>query len=110
MEQEKRRARRFDLSLPVTLLEPIEQKPMAVAQTKDISSNGLMLELDEEMRAGSQVVMVVTLPREITQSGPVQLRCYGNVVRNTRAANNRVAIAVAIERYDFMRSAEGAAN
>lgn len=107
MHEEKRRARRFDLSLPVTMISSGAEKRPRVVQTKDISSSGIFLEFDEELRPGTKMEFVVTLPGEITQAGPVRLRCIGRVVRVDRGTPKRAGVAVSIERYEFLRLQNG---
>jgi len=106
MNEDKRRARRFDLDLPVQVLTVGEQKPFETVRTRDISSTGLFIEFDQRVQAGTKVELLVTLPREITQTGPVQIRCMGRVVRVERGERERTGIAVSIDRYDFTRVAE----
>ncbi len=105
MSEDKRRARRFDLHLPVTVTSIGEKEAAAAVRTKDISSSGLFIELDERVQPGTKVEMLVTLPREITQAGAVRLRCTGRVVRVDRQ-QERTGLAVTIERYEFLRNRE----
>lgn len=103
MLDEKRRARRFDLALPVTLVSVGEKDTGQTVRTKDISSSGIFLELDEKVQSGTKVEMVVCLPEEITQAGAVRLKCIGRIVRVDRA-DQRMGVAITIERYEFLRS------
>jgi hypothetical protein len=106
MNEDKRRARRFDLYLPVQVVAVGEQKPFETVRTRDISSTGLFIEFDQRVQAGTKVELLVTLPREITQAGPVQIHCMGRVVRVERGERERTGIAVSIDRYDFTRVPE----
>ncbi len=106
MMEEKRRARRFDLHLPVTLLAVGEKKARETVRTRDISSSGMFLELDANAVPGTRVELMVDLPQEITQAGTVRLSCTGRVVRVDKATQTRTGLAVKIERYQFMRIAE----
>ena len=101
MQDEKRRARRFELSLPVTVVAAGWKMPPMAVQTLDISSNGVLLEFSQDMSPGTTMEMEITLPAEITRAGPVRVRCLGHVVRVDRSA--RTGIAVTIERYEFLR-------
>ncbi len=111
MADERRRARRFDLTLPVTLLAVEEKADKQTVRTKDISSTGMFIEFDEDVQIGSKIELIVDLPQEITQAGTVRLSCTGRVVRIDRAKPARPGVAVSIERYQFMRltDASGAA-
>jgi len=104
---EKRRARRFELALPVTLMSAGEKESPLTVQSRDISSNGILLECDEELRLGTTLELMVTLPKEITQAAPVRLRCLGRVVRVDRKPQKRIGVAVTIDRYEFMRLQNG---
>lgn len=78
MADERRRARRFDLTLPVTLLAVEEKKAAENAvHTKDISSTGMFIELDEDVHIGSKIELIVDLPQEITQAGTVRAFLHG---------------------------------
>jgi len=97
--EEKRKARRFELALPVTLVAGAQEK--VPVQTRDISSSGMLLEFDAQLQPGSKVELEVTLPGEITQAGPVTVRCLGRVVRVDRGS--RTGVAVTISKYEFLR-------
>lgn len=77
----------------------------ATVKTKDISSSGVYLEFSTPMDVGSSLEFVLTLPREITNGQPVQVKCRGKIVRVDRAAmeGNAVGVAATIERYEFVR-------
>jgi hypothetical protein len=51
----------------------------------------------------------MTLPHELTQAGPVRVRCLGRVLRSSAEYSGDVGVAAAIERYEFMRNGENAA-
>lgn len=102
-DADKRRARRFELQLPVTVLAVGDKAATTPVRTKDISSTGMFLEFDENVEAGTKVEMVVDLPQEITHAGQVRLRCTGRVVRVDRTKASRTGVAVTIERYEFTR-------
>ena len=101
MHEEKRRARRFGLALPVTVSASDKKFVPREVQTRDISSSGIFLDFDQELAKGSSMEVEITLPAEITQAGPVRVRCLGHVVRVNRGA--RTGVAVTIERYEFVR-------
>jgi len=109
MADERRRARRFDLSLPVTLLAAEETTgDKQTVRTKDISSTGMFIEFDENVQIGTKIELIVDLPQEITQAGTVRLSCTGRVVRIDRTKPSRPGVAVSIERYQFMRLSDAA--
>ena len=103
MKQEKRRARRFELNLPVILMVADRNQSPQTIRTRDISSTSVLLQYDEEVHPGTAMELVVTMPEFMTQATPVRLRCRGRVVRVNRGHRNRMGVAVKIERYEFMR-------
>lgn len=104
---ERRTARRYDLSLPVIVRMPNE-KPTGGrnARTRDISTRGLYFVIDQNLEAGSELDITLTLPAEITQGTEVFVRASGKVVRveeRPRGDENGLGVAALIERYDIIR-------
>ena len=75
-------------------------------KTKDVSSGGVYFEVEQAPHAGSKLEFVITLPTEITMTGPVQIRCIGKVVRVDRSGGGQVGVAATIDRYEFLRMKE----
>jgi hypothetical protein len=106
---ERREARRFTMSLPMRVL-PREAKGRELdAHTRDVSYRGLYLLSDANFEVGGEIEFVITLPQQVTQSGDVNIRCLGEVVRIEPTENGRVGIAARIARYEFMPAAATAA-
>ncbi len=106
---ERREARRFTMSLPMRVL-PQEAKGRELdAHTRDVSYRGLYFLADANFEIGSEIEFVITLPQQVTQSGDVNIRCLGEVVRIEPTENGRVGIAAKIARYEFMPAAATAA-
>lgn len=106
---ERRAARRFEMRLPVVIRAAAGGQPAeARTETIDVSSRGLYFAVDKEFAPGSPVEVVLTLPKEITMTGPVQVRCQGRVVRLEERENmqRRVGVAAVIDRYEFLRVEE----
>jgi hypothetical protein len=82
----------------------------AKTESKDVSSRGVYFVLPKELRSGSPVEIILTLPHEITLAGPVRVRCLGRVRRADTAAEGKGATGVVaeIERYEFLRGGEQA--
>src|ERR1700694_1660342 len=79
---ERRTARRYDLSLPVIIRVPTERvAEMQKGKTRDISTRGVYFVLDQDLEAGSELDITLTLPAEITQGSEVFVRALGKVVR-----------------------------
>jgi len=99
---ERRSSRRFTMSLPLTVrsdgpVGTVERQ----AETRDISFRGLYFLSESGYEAGNQIEFVLTLPKEITMAGDVNIRCFGQVVR-VEPHENKNGIAARIERYEFL--------
>src|SRR5260370_7488891 len=89
---ERREARRFTMSLPMRVL-PREAKGRELdAHTRDVSYRGLYFLVDAKFEIGSEIEFVITLPQQVTQSGNVNIRCLGQVVRIEPTDTARVRI------------------
>ncbi len=106
---ERREARRFTMSLPMRVLPGGAQRRELNAHTRDVSYRGLYFLADAGPEVGSEIDFVITLPQQVTQSGDVNIRCQGKIVRVEPTENGRVGIAAKIERYEFMPAAANAA-
>lgn len=108
--KERRSSRRFLMRLPVTVRWTDESVVGEVTtETREVSSRGLYFHLPKGLMSGSPVEIVMTLPHELTQAGPVRVRCLGRVLRSSPEHSGNVGVAAAIERYEFLRSSEPAA-
>jgi hypothetical protein len=62
--------------------------------------------VEQDVQAGSEVDITLTLPSEITHGTDVFVRAAGKVVRvdpRSEARNMRLGVAAVIERYDIVR-------
>lgn len=104
-KRERRTARRFRMKLPISLTWTSGKSRGEVrGETSEVSSRGVHFFADSDMPSGTPVEFQMTLPHEVTMAGPVRVRCLGRVVRTEPRDENRVGVAVAIERYEFLRS------
>ena len=110
---ERRTARRYDLSLPVIIRLAAERVPESQkGKTRDISTRGVYFVMDQDLEAGSELDMTLTLPAEVTHGSEVFVRAMGKVVRverRTEDGNTRMGVAAVIERYDIIRGENGRA-
>jgi len=110
---ERRTARRYDLSLPVIIRIPTERfVDTQKGKTRDISTRGLYFVLEQDLEAGSELDITLTLPAEITQGSEVFVRALGKVVRVEKRLEDgtaRLGVAAVIERYDIIRGENGKA-
>jgi hypothetical protein len=58
---------------------------------------------------GSEIEFVLTLPKLPAQTGEVDIRCRGQVVRVEPASNGHSGVAARIERYEFLPGTSSAA-
>jgi hypothetical protein len=104
---ERRTARRYDLSLPVMIRISAERvKNIQQGKTRDISTRGLYFVIDQDLEAGSELDITLTLPAEITHGTEVLVRALGKVVRvenRMEDSSTRMGVAAVIERYDIIR-------
>lgn len=105
---ERREARRFTMTLPLRVLPRDAQQAEFAAQTRDVSYRGLYFLAEANFRVGSEIEFVITLPQTVTQSGDVNIRCRGQIVRVESTANGRNGIAAKIDRYEFLPTASAA--
>jgi hypothetical protein len=109
---ERRNARRYDLSLPVMIKNAAEMKKLQSGETRDISTRGLYFLIEQDLQAGSELDITLTLPSEVTHGSEVFVRAAGKVVRvepRPEEGNMRIGVAAVIERYDIVRG-ENAPN
>jgi hypothetical protein len=104
---ERRTARRYDLSLPIIIRIPTERElDTQQGKTRDVSTRGLYFVVEQNLEAGSELDITLTLPAEITHGTEVFVRALGKVVRVERRmedGNTRMGVAAVIERYDIIR-------
>ena len=105
---ERRTARRYDLSLPVLVRVPVDKETSSrKGKTRDISTRGLYFTVEEDLNAGAELDITLTLPAEVTRGSEVFIRAMGKVVRVDKKPENgasRVGVAAVIERYEIVRT------
>jgi c-di-GMP-binding flagellar brake protein YcgR len=108
---ERRTARRYDLTLPISVRFAAERiVARREGTTRDISTRGLFFVIDKEVEAGSDLDIMLTLPAEIVNGSDVFVRAQGKVVRveqRLEEGESRLGIAAVIERYDIIRGGNG---
>lgn len=101
---ERREAHRYTMTLPLRILPREAKDPELVAQTRDVSYRGLYFLSDARFEVGSEIEFVISLPKQITQSTEVLIRCHGLIVR-VEEHDGRIGMAAKIERYEFLPAA-----
>ena len=104
---ERRTTRRYDLSFPILIRVPAEKgEDSQHGKTRDISTRGLYFVIDQNLEAGSELDLTLTLPPEVTRGSEVFVRALGRVLRveqRIEDGNARMGVAAVIERYDILR-------
>jgi len=100
-QPDKRSTRRFSLDLPISVRFLDNDKLELAGHTRDVSSRGVFMYLDTEVKVGDPIEFVMTLPPEITLSNPIRVRCTGRIVRVDKLAQEQ-GVAAAIDKYDFV--------
>lgn len=103
-ETERRRARRYAIALPVRVLPHNPEGSTLAAETRDISFRGLYFKAEASFQIGSEIEFILTLPRQVTLTADVQIRCHGQIVR-VEEDERRQGVAARIDRYDFLPTA-----
>ena len=99
---EQRRAKRFELSLPVELVRAGSERVSKEGQTRNMSSAGvLFFTSPEEVDVGQPIEYLITF--HPGTKGETRLRCVGKVVRIEQSETSEVGIAATLERYEFVR-------
>ena len=94
-------APRFPLQLPVSVKA---QGGAYAAETQNISANGVLFAMDNDVPVGSAVDFTILLPGDVMGSlKNVQIDCRGRVVRSFEHRGRR-GVGVVIDEYHFERS------
>src|ERR1043166_10136642 len=88
-QPEKRTTRRFSLDLPISVKFLANGKRELAGHTRDVSSRGVFMYLDSEIRVGAPIEFVMTLPPEITLSDSIRVRCTGQVLRVDKSGHEQ---------------------
>jgi c-di-GMP-binding flagellar brake protein YcgR len=106
---ERRVARRFTMSLPLRVLPREPRNAELRAQTRDVSYQGLYFLAEESFEVGNEIEFVITLPQQVAQTGDVDIRCRGQIVRVESVPGGGTGVAAKIDRYEFMPATASAA-
>ena len=102
---EQRRTPRFDLHLPLRVTRTCAGHMAQDAQTRNISSGGVLFSSEADVPLGGAIEYIVTLAH--LDGTHVDLRCFGKVVRMEKAAAQpqppEFLIAATLDRYQFVR-------
>ncbi|MCC7174021.1 MAG: PilZ domain-containing protein [Bryobacterales bacterium] len=104
---EHRKAKRFDLKLPVEVVRKSFQPVSSIGETKNLSASGVLFYAPLQAELGDPIEYIITFPTHSIDGGTVNLRCLGKVVRvepnGSGEGGGRVLVAATLERYEFLR-------
>jgi hypothetical protein len=105
--KERRRSERFNLELPLTVrwMEGSKQRE-AHTVSHDMSTGGVYFFLPIVIPEGTAVEIEMTVPTEITRDAPRGVLCRGRIRRCELKAGEKVGMATAIEKYEFLAETE----
>jgi hypothetical protein len=104
---DKRRTRRFQLELPLSITRAGAEHVTVPGFTKNISSSGVLFTSGASPDLGGPIEYVITLNHDGSQK--VNLRCVGKVLRSERTSGEGRRgwqVAATLERYEFIRDRE----
>lgn len=96
---ENRKNQRFELRLPFEVIRSGHRFSFVQGQTLNMSSNGVLFELDQPLAVGEIIEYMITLPTGQNPDEDVRLRCMGKVVRS-----HGNFVGATMERYEFVRT------
>lgn len=98
-ERDNRKAQRYDLRLPLQLVEVCHVETNCQGETRNLSSKGVLFQSNAKFRVGEPVEYLIELLPPRASGVQTQLLCVGRVVRLTRDSE----VAVTLDRYEFLR-------
>ena len=103
--RDRRKARRYELPLAVTIEAFVENKPSSrTGKTLDISTRGVYLILDNDLEVGMKLGLTIRLLKRPTDGTQVFILAIGTVVRVEKRREDgvqNVRVAAAIRRYEY---------
>lgn len=97
----RRRHKRHNTAIPAVVRQG---EHSIAATTRDISLGGLFLFTDAAFRQGTDIEVVLLLPKEIGLPESGMVCCHGKIVRTERASG-QFGVAAEIERFQVMPQA-----
>jgi len=94
---EQRKNQRYDLRLPCEIQRTA--KPPLLAETRNMSSAGVLFTAPGHVSVGETIEYFVTFPKPAHSPVEIRLRCVGKILRT----QERSSFAASLERYEFLR-------
>lgn len=95
---EQRKTQRFEMELPVKIVQPKTHAGVS-GHTRNISSSGVLFTSPAPVQIGEVIEYVIGLPALSGSAALVELHCTGVVVRTTMGSG----FAATLERHKFIR-------
>ena len=97
---ERRSSPRVSVRTPVTIKTGNGTKQSGL--TRDLSNNGVFFYSDSEIAEGTQLEMVLILPKELTAGEKKWVCCQASIVRVQAGDGKSVGLAASIDRMDVL--------
>jgi hypothetical protein len=91
--------------MPVSIRSEQTQS-QAYGFTQNLSARGALLYTSLQIAAGEKVEIGLVMPSEITLSEPMRVLCRGTVLRVFPAAQQKFAVAIRLENYEYLPEAK----
>jgi hypothetical protein len=101
----ERRFRRFSVNVPC-YVKPSKTRhgskaTVIPAETTDISRGGLCLVANADWKIGTEFECVLHLPVEPSPKKPIEIQCYGRIVRVVHRAQGGIEVGATIDRFSY---------
>ena len=74
--------------------------------TRDLSARGVYFFIERDALFDRTVEFTVIFPKEVTGHSSLMVRCVGSVLRVEAGDRGKIGVAVQIQRYEFLKTAE----
>lgn len=107
---ERRVGQRFSYLLPISIRQPSRGLEGA-GFTQDLSSRGVFLFTDLDLKEGAEVEVTLRMPSEITLGESMPVRCRGRVLRvsgpvptsiSCSGTEHKIGVAVRLDGYEYL--------
>ncbi len=95
---DRRREPRTPLNVPVKVRQPDGDGTEQTALTRDLSSSGIFLYSESEMKAGAKLELVIMLPAGLGLGPGGWTLCEASVVRVEEGDGKGIGVAATIDR------------
>lgn len=104
---ERRKARRFEVFLPLQVCTPKKRPEFSIAQLRDISRSGIYFHSGEAIKPGTGVELTFALPGDVERGASVLVRASAKTLRVSELKDDSAplyGVAASIDRIDFVRT------